>query len=80
MPKSIKSDAYLKALPVISEVRLEKKITQIELANRMGKPQSFISKVERGERRLDIVEFCALAEALSVSPTSLLKRVLAAVR
>lgn len=47
-------------------------ITQVELAERLGKPQSFVSKVERGERRLDVIEFCQVAEALGRDPASLL--------
>lgn len=51
-------------------------ITQVELAERLGKPQSFGSKVERGERRLDVIEFCQVAEALSRNPAGLLKEFL----
>jgi len=36
------------------------------LAEKLGKPQSFVSKYERGERRLDFIEFMSLAEALSL--------------
>ena len=48
-------------------------ITQVELAERLGKPQSFVSKVERGERRLDVIEFCQVAEALGHEPAKLLQ-------
>lgn len=49
-------------------------ITQVELAERLGRPQSFVSKVERGERRLDVNEFCELAEALGHDPSELLRQ------
>ncbi|WP_258522605.1 helix-turn-helix domain-containing protein [Brevundimonas vesicularis] len=49
-------------------------ITQVELAERLGRPQSFVSKVERGERRLDVIEFCELAEALGHDPSELLRQ------
>lgn len=78
MPKSIKADGYLKTLPVLVAARQAQGLTQVELAERLGKPQSYVSKIERGERRLDVVEFCALAEALKIAPSSLLQRVLAA--
>ncbi|MBF9191078.1 helix-turn-helix transcriptional regulator, partial [Enterobacter hormaechei] len=42
-------------------------ITQPQLAEALGKPQSFIAKVESGERRLDVVEFVHLARLLSLS-------------
>jgi ribosome-binding protein aMBF1 (putative translation factor) len=43
-------------------------VTQQQLADRIGKPQSFVSKYERGERRVDLVEFLAIAEALGLDP------------
>jgi len=39
-----------------------------QLAQRLGKPPSFVAKIETGERRLDIVEFIAIARALNVRP------------
>lgn len=48
-------------------------MTQAELAARLGKPQSFVSKIERGERRLDVIEFCQVAEALGRDPAKLLQ-------
>jgi transcriptional regulator with XRE-family HTH domain len=44
----------------------------------MGKPRSFISKIENRERRLDVVEFIALARALQIEPGLLLSRILEA--
>jgi hypothetical protein len=38
--------------------------SQRELADRLGKPQSFVAKVERGERRIDVIEFIAIAKAI----------------
>lgn len=48
-------------------------LTQVDLAIKLGHPQSFISKVERGERRLDVLEFCDVLEALGKSPSRFLK-------
>lgn len=45
-------------------LRTDKDISQTELANRLGKPQSFVSKYESGERTLDFVETLAICEAL----------------
>ena len=42
----------------------------------MNRPQSFVAKVEVGERRLDVVEFVEYADALGTSPTGLLQMVL----
>ena len=41
-------------------------LTQIQIAEKLGKPQSYISKYERGERRLDFCEFIELADILGV--------------
>jgi transcriptional regulator with XRE-family HTH domain len=49
-------------------------ITQKELSLKMGRPHSFIGKVETAQRRLDIIEFEQLAEALGVSPLKLYER------
>ena len=41
-------------------------LTQLEVAQRLDKPQSFVSKYEHGERRLDFTEFVELADILSI--------------
>ena len=41
-------------------------MTQVQIAEKMGRPQSFVSKYERGERRLDFSEFMELADVLSI--------------
>lgn len=51
-------------------------LTQAELARKLGKSQSFIAKVELGERRLDVHEFVAYARALDLDPLELLKVIL----
>jgi len=48
-------------------------ITQQELARRLGKPQSYVSKAEMGERRLDVVEFLHFMRAIEGEPLALLR-------
>jgi transcriptional regulator with XRE-family HTH domain len=43
-------------------------MTQAQLAARLGRPQSFVSKFENGERRLDVIEFLDVARALRIDP------------
>jgi transcriptional regulator with XRE-family HTH domain len=51
-------------------------LTQQALALRLEKPQSFVAKYEGGERRLDVVEFIAIARALGADPLKLMTRLL----
>ncbi len=51
-------------------------ITQVGLAERLGRPQSFVSKYERGERRLDVIELCEVCHALGIDPVAFLQRFL----
>lgn len=50
------------------EVRRETNVTQAELAKRLGKPQSFVSTYERGQRRIDFLEFSRIMAALGRDP------------
>jgi hypothetical protein len=47
-------------------------LTQQQLAGELTKPQSFVAKVELGERRLDVIEFLTVCEALGINPCDLL--------
>jgi transcriptional regulator with XRE-family HTH domain len=71
MPTS-RYELFQKAL---ADARLEKGLTQSEVAVRLRKPQSYVSKYESGERRLDVIEFLEVCEAMSVSPHSILKKI-----
>jgi len=53
--------AYNRFLTKIRQARTDADLTQAYVAKVLGKPQSFVSKVESGERRLDFVELQALA-------------------
>jgi transcriptional regulator with XRE-family HTH domain len=59
----------------LAAARLEKGLTQSDIAARLGKPQSFVSKYESGERRLDVIEFLEVCEALSANPQAILRKV-----
>jgi len=71
MTKSLHSKAYSEFLAVLVATRHNKSLTQQNVADRLHKPQSYIAKIERGERRLDIIEFIALAKAMNVAPIKL---------
>lgn len=61
---------------MIADARERAKLTQAELASRLGKPQSFVSKYESGERRLDVIEFILVCNALEVEPGPILNRLI----
>jgi transcriptional regulator with XRE-family HTH domain len=52
---------------LLREVRLEVGLRQSDLAEKLGQPQSFVSKYESGERRLDILELREVCNALGIS-------------
>ena len=60
----------------LKKARLAADLRQSDLAKILRKPQSYISKVESGERRMDIVEFIAYAEGIGFDPTKWLKKVM----
>ena len=54
-------------LQLLKELRLEKNFTQKQLADRLGFPQSYVSKYETGERRLDFVETANVCDGLGLT-------------
>lgn len=72
---SIYSDEYQRVIKALREARIAKEVTQESLAQALDRPQSFIAKVENGERRLDIVEFVYLARLLSIDPISIIGKI-----
>lgn len=67
MDKSIHTREYALFLETLRRFREECELTQLDLAARLGATQSFVSKCERGERRLDIVELKRWCDAMEVS-------------
>lgn len=59
---------------LIEEARLKAGLSQKDVADALGVHQTWVSKIEGGERRLDVVEFLELAEALGVDPFKLLRK------
>jgi len=75
MEKSIYTKEYSLFLEQLRKAREEKGLTQTDVAERLGQTQSFVSKVERGERRLDIVELRAFCSAIGVTFSSFITRI-----
>ncbi len=69
MTKSVFTDQYQTFLSMLVKERKKANLTQVQLASTLKKPQSFISKYEKGERRLDVIEFLDIARAIGFDET-----------
>ena len=67
MEKSIHSARYAAFLKTLKRAREDTGLTQTELAQRIGESQTFVSKCERGERRIDVVELLTFCQAFGLS-------------
>jgi transcriptional regulator with XRE-family HTH domain len=72
--KSIYTAEQEKLQLLLREARDEAGLTQVLLARRLGRPQSFVSKYESGERRLDLVELREICRSLGITLTKLVER------
>ena len=70
MKKSIHSDEYSVVLKKLIQMREEAGLTQRDLAEKLGRENSFVWRIEHGERRLDVVEFFWVCKALGQDATT----------
>ena len=75
MKKSLYSKRHKALIRVLKEASEAAGLTQQAVADKLGKPQSFVAKYENGERRLDVVEFLWVTEALGVAANLLLDEI-----
>jgi transcriptional regulator with XRE-family HTH domain len=73
MGKSIHSSQHLKLRELLIAARKKAGLTQAEVAERLGRPQSFVAKYEGGERQLDVVEFIEVTKAISANPVRIVR-------
>ncbi len=74
VPKSVFTGKYERFRLLLVEARKTAHLSQTELAKKLTRPQSFVSKYGRGERRLDVIEFEEVAEALGIPPIEFLRK------
>ncbi|AYB52451.2 helix-turn-helix domain-containing protein [Ralstonia solanacearum] len=60
---------------VLKQVRKDAGLTQVQLAEKLGRGQSYVSKVERGEQYLDVLEFVEWCEACSTPSDKVIKKI-----
>lgn len=66
MARSTHHRHYQFLLRMLRDLREQAGVTQVELGRRLGNTQTFVSKIERGERRVDVVEFAEICDALGI--------------
>ena len=74
MQKSLSSSKQKIFLELLRQVRDEAGLRQIDVADRLDQPQSFVSKYESGERRLDLLELELVCEACNSNLSEFVKR------
>lgn len=79
MSRTLRSARQKALTAFLIEKRKKAKLTQTEVAKKIGRYQSFIATIESGERRIDVVELFDLAEAIGFDPREAIKA-LASVR
>lgn len=76
MRKTIYSQRQQQVRTMLVEKRNDAGLTQAELAKRLDRKQSYVSNYERGERRLDLVEFLEIANALNFDPARFIRKLM----
>lgn len=61
-------------ITMLAELRRAQGLTQVQVAERLSRPQSFVSKYESGERRLEVLEFLDVCNALNVAPSDIISK------
>jgi transcriptional regulator with XRE-family HTH domain len=71
---TIYTPEHRQAVALLRTIRHEAGLRQVDVARRLGRPQSFVSKYESGQRRLDLVELAAICQVLGASLPAFLRR------
>ena len=74
MKKNIRLDQQKKLLVLLRGIRVDAGLTQSELASRLARDQTFVSKYESGERRLDILELREVCQAIGTDFVTFIRR------
>jgi transcriptional regulator with XRE-family HTH domain len=77
--KWVQPEQYLIVGATLMAARRRANLTQVELAARLGKPQSFVSAYEVGKRRVDVIEFLLIARTLGADPLAIFAEIVASI-
>lgn len=67
MARVLASPSHTVLRRLLVKARKDAQLTQQQVAAKLGLPQSYVSKYENGERKLDVIEFLALCDVLGIS-------------
>ena len=70
----LRKDRQQLLLKLIREARLSSGLRQADVAAVMGKPQSYVAKIERGERNIDFIEVLDISRVVGLDPVKLVER------
>ena len=70
---ALHTDEYRRFAALLVQARRDANLSQYDVADRLGVPQSFVSKYESARRRLDVIEFVRIAIAMNVDPAELIR-------
>lgn len=71
--KTIYQESYLRLIDALVKGRKTAGLTQMQVAEKLAKPQSYVAKVEGADRKLDVMEFVALCKVIQQDPSELIK-------
>lgn len=74
MPNALHRRQYQIFQALLVEARERAAMTQMAVAKKLSRPQSFVSKYERGERRLDLTEFIEIADVIGINISEFMRR------
>lgn len=74
MAKSLFTRKHTQLRKLLKKARKDAKLTQTDVADRLKRRQAYVSRIERGERRIDVVEFLDLAHAIGFNAARFIER------
>jgi transcriptional regulator with XRE-family HTH domain len=79
MRDTLRSPRQQQLRALLRDLRKRQHLTQTQVAKRLSKPQSFVAKYERGERKLSAIEFIEVVRALGAEPTVVMRQLVDAI-
>ena len=70
----LRKDRRMLLLKMLKDARLERGLRQLEVALALGRPQSYVAKVESGERKVDCIDVIDFCNVVKLDPVKLVKR------